>query len=81
MKNKYTFGKYFKEHFPKIATFLTGLIICILTVFSIIHIAVKMKYVVYALIFGLIVFAIIDAIDDSYQYYKEKYDQEQNNNN
>ena len=82
MKNKYTFGKYFKEHMlPAIAIFLIGLIICVSIGFLIIYIAVKMKYVVYALIFGLIVFAIIDAIDDSYQYYKEKYDQEQNNNN
>lgn len=80
MKNKYTFGKYFKKQMlPAIAIFLIGLIICILIGFLIIYIAVKMEYVVYALIFGLLVFAIIDAIYDNYQDCKEKYYKEQKN--
>lgn len=81
MKNKYTFGKYFKEHFPKIATFLTGLIICILTVFSIIHITTEIKFNVYILVFGLFTFAIIFAIYFNYQDCKKEYYQEQNINN
>ena len=80
MKNKYTFSKYFKEQMlPAIAMFLIGLIILTSIGFLIIYIAVKMEYVVYALIFGLLAFAIIDAIYDNYQDCKEKYYQDKRN--
>ena len=81
MKNKYTFSKYFKEEIlPVIVIFLIGLIICVLFDSLIIYIIVKIKYGGFALIFGLIAFIIIYSIHDNYQYYKEKYYQEQNTN-
>ena len=82
MKNKYTFDKYFKEQIlPTIVIFLIGLIIDILVVSTITYIIVKIKYGGYALIFGLIAFAIINAIYDNYKNCKEEYDQKQNTNN
>lgn len=82
MKNKYTFCKYFKEEIlPIIVIFLIGLIICILVDSLIIYIIVKIKYGGYALIFGLLAFAIIDGIYDNYQDCKETYYQEQSKKN
>ena len=78
MKNKYTFNKYFKEEIlPVIVIFLIGLIFCILFDSLIIYIMVKIKYGGFILIFGLLAFAIINAIYNNYQDCKKEYDQEQ----